>query len=80
MKTAFIIFAVLSFGGIFASLARGKVRWICLADFWTLRFYAFALGQQVDMWLRLYLRLRPNFARRNFTYFQDVRQNSVWLK
>jgi len=26
MKTAFIIFAVLSFGGIFASLARGKVR------------------------------------------------------
>jgi len=26
MKTAFIIFAILCFGGIFASLARGKVR------------------------------------------------------
>jgi len=26
MKTSFIIFAVLCFGGIFASLARGKVR------------------------------------------------------
>jgi hypothetical protein len=26
MKTAFIIFAALCFGGIFASLARGKVR------------------------------------------------------
>jgi len=26
IKTSFIIFAVLCFGGIFASLARGKVR------------------------------------------------------
>ncbi len=26
MKTSFIIFAILSFGGIFASLARGKMR------------------------------------------------------
>jgi hypothetical protein len=26
MKTAFMIFASLCFGGIFASLARGKVR------------------------------------------------------
>jgi MFS family permease len=26
MKTSFIIFAILCFGGIFASLARGKVR------------------------------------------------------
>ena len=38
----------------------------------TLRFGAFALGQQEDMWLRLWL--RPNFARRNFTCPQtDVR-------
>jgi len=26
MKTSFIIFATLCFGGIFASLARGKIR------------------------------------------------------
>jgi hypothetical protein len=26
MQTSFIIFAILCFGGIFASLARGKVR------------------------------------------------------
>ena len=40
-----------------------------------LRFGANALGQQADMWLRF--RLRPNIARRNFTYPQNVVQNAV---
>jgi len=36
-----------------------------------LRFGAFALGQQEDMWLDAH----PNSSVANFTYLQDVRRN-----
>jgi len=40
-----------------------------------LRFGAIALGQQVDMWLRL--RLRPNSPSVNFTYPKNIIRNAV---